>query len=149
MIRCARVVGVALTVACASGCGASPITSRRLERALAPTFANLVHAQVGRLGLQAVAAADLKVTAACGRPDGRRVGAGDWVCTLLWSGTNGVTLHDRYDLSVTSEGCYTATVDAAEAQLGGPTVSAMDGRLQRNLLYAFDGCFDTTSTATD
>jgi hypothetical protein len=148
MIRWARGVSVALTVACAGGCGASPITARRLERALAPTFANLVHAQVRRLGLQAVAASDVKVTAACGRPDGRRSGSGDWVCTLVWSGTNAVTLHDRYDVSVTSEGCYTATVDAAEAQLGGPTVISMDGRQQRNLLYAFDGCFDTT-TATD
>src|SRR5204862_104409 len=39
--------------------------------------------------------------------------------------------------------CYTATLTAsAEAQLGGPTMTAQDGRQIRNLLYAFDGCFD-------
>jgi hypothetical protein len=145
MIR--RVAAAALTAALVTGCGASPITSRRLERALGPTFANLVHAQVARLGLSPVAAADIKVTAACYRIDGRHSGAGDWVCTLIWSGPNGVTLHDRYDVSVTSDGCYTATVDASEAQLGGPVVTASDGRSVRNLLHTFDGCFDTTRAA--
>jgi hypothetical protein len=149
MIRRAAVVAVALTATWVSGCGASPITSRRLERALAPTFANLVHAQVERLGLAPVAAPDIKVTAACYRIDGRRSGAGDWACTLVWSGPNGATLHDKYDVSVSSDGCYTATVDAAEAQLGGPIVTTTDGRPVRNLLYAFDGCFDTTGVAHD
>lgn len=147
MIRRAA-AGVALTAALVTGCGASPITSRRVERALGPTFANLVHAQVARLGLSPVAAADIKVTAACYRIDGRHSGAGDWVCTLVWSGPNGATLHDRYDVSVTSDGCYTATVDASEAQLGGPIVTTTDGRSLRNLLHAYDGCFDTTG-ATD
>ncbi len=43
--------------------------------------------------------------------------------------------------------CYTAIVDAAEAQLGGPIVTTTDGRVVRNLLHAFDGCFDTTGVA--
>jgi hypothetical protein len=127
----------------ASGCGASAITTVRIERALAPTFANLVQVQLSRIGLQPVAASDIKVTASCYRPAGG-AGAGDWRCTLVWSGPNGVTLHDNYDLSVGTDGCYTANVDSAEAQLGGPTVKSSDGREMRNLLYAFDGCFDTT-----
>lgn len=148
MTRRAAAVAVTVMAASVGGCGASPIISRRLERALAPTFANLVHAQVARLGLAPVAASDIKVTAACFRLDGRRSGAGDWACTVIWSGPNGATLHDKYDVAVGSDGCYTATVDAAEAQLGGPSVTTTDGRAVRNLLHAFDGCFDTTGAVS-
>jgi hypothetical protein len=45
---------------------------------------------------------------------------------------------------VGTDGCYTAVVEAAEAQLGGPTIKASDGRIVRNVLYGFEGCFDTT-----
>ena len=38
----------------------------------------------------------------------------------------------------------TATIEGSEAGLGGPTVTTQDGKTVRNLLYAFDGCFDTT-----
>jgi hypothetical protein len=52
-------------------------------------------------------------------------------------------LRDAYDLFVGTDGCYTATVDVTEGHLGGPTVKSSDGRDVRNLLYAFEGCFDT------
>jgi hypothetical protein len=42
------------------------------------------------------------------------------------------------------DGCYTATADGAEAHVGGPTLKTLRGATVRNLLYAFDGCFDTT-----
>ena len=127
------------------GCGPSPITSARIEGAIAPTFANLVHVQLLRMGLPSVAASDIKVTASChklvaGSP---AAGSGDWVCTLTWYGPNCWVLRDTYDLSVATDGCYAATVDGAEAQLGGPTLKTPDGRDVRNLLYTFEGCFDT------
>jgi hypothetical protein len=37
---------------------------------------------------------------------------------------------------------YTATTSAES--IGGPVLKAEDGREVRNLLYAFEGCFDTT-----
>jgi hypothetical protein len=123
-------------------CGSSPITADRIEHAIKPTFANLVHVQISRLGLSPVAVSDLQVSASCYRPGGRKSGAGDWICMLIWSGPNGPSLHDRYDVSVTTDGCYTASVDASESQLGGPTIRTQDGRAIRNVLYAFDGCFD-------
>jgi hypothetical protein len=43
---------------------------------------------------------------------------------------------------VTTDGCYTATVEGES--LGGPTVKRSDGRDVKNLLYVFEGCFDTT-----
>jgi hypothetical protein len=137
---------VVSTALAGSGCGPSPITSDRIERAIAPTFANLVHLQLSRAGLSSVPASDIRVTASCTRlaAGDSRAGAGDWACALVWAGPNGRSLRDRYDVSVTPDGCYTATVDAAEAQLGGPTFTTPDGRNLRNLLYAFEGCFDTT-----
>ena len=137
-------LGIATTVA-ALGCGPSPITSARIDHAIAPTFANLVHLQLSRLGLSSMAASDIKVTANCRKAAGSGDwGAGDWVCTLVWQRPNRQTLRDTYDLSVTTDGCYTATVDSAEGHLGGPILKAFDGSDVRNLLYPFEGCFDTT-----
>ena len=126
-----------------TGCG-SAIVPDRIEKAIAPTFANLVHAQLSRMGLGEIPAADLRVVASCYRVGGAAAGAGEWVCTVVWSGPRGVTLRDTYDLAVGTNGCYTATLAySSESTLGGPTVGATDGRQIRNLLYAFDGCFDT------
>ena len=126
------------------GCGPSPITSARIEGAIGPTFANLVHLELSRVGLPPVA--DIKVRASCRKvvTAGGTAGSGDWVCTLVWYGPNLKTLRDTYDLSVGTDGCYTATIDAAESDMGGPTIMASDGRNVRNLLYTFEGCFDTT-----
>ena len=134
----------AVTTVAMCGCGPSPITSARIDKAIEPTFANLVRIQLSRLGLPHTAASDIKVTASCrkaveGNGSG---GAGDWVCTLVWHGPRRETLRDTYDLSVATDGCYTATVDGEK--LGGPTLKASDGSDVRNLLYAFEGCFDTT-----
>jgi hypothetical protein len=136
----------AVTTVAVIGCGPSPITSARIERAIAPTFANLVHVQLSRVGLPPVAASDITVTASCRRLVARSsaAGAGDWVCTLVWYGPNHKILQDTYDLSVGTDGCYTATLEGAEANLGGPTIIASDGSNVRNLLYTFEGCFDTT-----
>jgi hypothetical protein len=135
--------GVLITVA-AIGCGSSPITSARIERAIAPTFANLLRVQVSWLGLPPVALSDITVTASCRRlvVGGGAAGSGEWICTLIWQVPSRDSLRDEYDLLVTTDGCYTATVDGA--QLGGPTLKSSDGIDVRNLLYTFEGCFDTT-----
>jgi hypothetical protein len=134
---------VVVTTLATLGCGPSPITSARIEGAIAPTFANLVQVQVSRLGLPPMAASDFAVTASCLRLVAEsNSGAGDWACTLVWHGPRRQTLRNTYDLSVATDGCYTATVDGE--QLGGPVLQASDGSDVRNLLYAFEGCFDTT-----
>src|SRR5262245_54461782 len=129
----------------AAGCGRSTSTPDRIQGAIAPTFANLVHLQVSWLGLPPISASDFAVTASCRKPSTRRAGvsgAGEWVCTLRWQGPDGRSLRDTYDLFVNTDGCYTATV--AGESLGGPTLQGPDGTEVRNLLYAFEGCFDTT-----
>jgi ABC-2 type transport system permease protein len=127
---------------CAAGCGGSAITEDRVERALAATFANLVPEQLARMGLARVSASSLRVAASCYRRAGGRAGAGEWACTVVWAGPNGATLRDNFEVSVGSNGCYTAALGATESQLGGPTVTGRDGQPIRNLLYGFDGCFD-------
>jgi hypothetical protein len=59
---------------------------------------------------------------------------------LVWQGPDRRTLRDTYDLSVTTDGCYTAT--ATGEGLGGPTLKTRDDREVRNLLYVFEGCID-------
>ncbi len=127
------------------------VTGRRLEDAVAPTFANLIHLQRSILNLPAVDAATLRASAECHKVGGAKDarGAGDWTCIVLWVTPGQRTpLHDAYDLSVTPDGCYTATAEGSEAHIGGPTLTARDGKTVTNLLYAFEGCFDTTGPVT-
>ena len=127
-----------------TGCGASPITSKRIEAAIERTFANLVDLQVSRLGLPPLPAPDFAVTAICRKQiTGSDTGAGEWSCTLVWQGPDRRMLRDTYDLAVATDGCYKATV--AGESLGGPTLKTQYGRPVKNLLYTFEGCFDTMS----
>ena len=141
MKRGVRLVVAAAAIAAASSCGASSITSDRIERAIEPTFARLVQAQVSSLKLRPVQASDVDVAASCRKlAAGRDSGAGDWVCRLSWVGPDRQPLHDSFDLFVTPDGCYTATAEGEH--FGGPTLRATDGTVVRNLLYVFEGCFD-------
>jgi len=139
-----RLVSAIVSFAALAGCGESAITRARLERALAPTFANLVEVQLLHMGLGPLPPPGVKAVASCRRisPGSRDAGAGEWSCTLTWIGPNRVTLVDTYDVHVMPGGCYTASVADAEGHLGGPMIPAPDGTLTRNLLYVFDGCFD-------
>jgi hypothetical protein len=138
--RRARVAFVSIATLALTGCGTSPITSARIEAALAPTFANLVHIQMGWLGLPPMPVADFGVEASCRRLSTGVAGSGEWTCLLSWQGPDRKRLRDNYELFVTTDGCYTAS--AAVENVGGPTLRAEDGTEVRNLLYAFEGCFD-------
>lgn len=134
---------LAVSVVTVAGCGKSPITPARIEGSIAPTFANLVQVQVSTMGLAPMTASDFAVTANCRKlMAGDNLGSGQWTCLLVWKGPDQQGLSDAYELFVTTDGCYTATV--ASENLGGPTLRAKDGTEVRNLLYAFEGCFDTT-----
>jgi hypothetical protein len=138
-----RVWLAALAAAGAVACGSSPITSSRIETAIAGTFANLVHLQVVRLGLPYVAPSEFAAKATCRRiTAGNSSGSGDWVCTINWQAPDRRRLRDTFDLFVGTDGCYTATAEGGT--LGGPTLKASDGTDVRNLVFAFDGCFDTS-----
>lgn len=129
------------------GCQSGGVTGARLEQAVAPTFANLVATQESILNLPPVSATSLRSTASCQKTaaPGDTRGGGSWRCTLTWFAPgHREPLRDTYDLSVANDGCYTATADGAEAHIGGPTLTTKSGIVVTNLLYTFDGCFDTT-----
>lgn len=131
-----------IAVCTVTGCGGSAITADHIERAVETTFANRVAIQVTWLKLPPMDASTFDVIASCRRSaTGSRSGAGEWVCQLRWLGPDRQVLHDTFDLSVTTDGCYTATAEGET--LGGPTLRASDGSDVRNLLYVFEGCFAT------
>jgi hypothetical protein len=135
------VLSLALTALTAlTGCRGG-VTQARMETAVARTFANLVATQESIMGLPDVHADALRATATCKR----RAAGRDWTCTIEWfiPGRRGL-VHDAYEVSVTTDGCYTATSEGAEAHVGGPTVTSPRGEPFTNLLYVFEGCFDTT-----
>ena len=138
----------ALTVVMAalgvSGCTKhSPITSARIERAIASTFSNLVETQVSWVGLPRMTAAEVRASARCLKLPTGGIGSGEWVCTVIWMGPKGQSVRDAYDLFVATDGCYMASL--AGESLGGPILRTKDHKNVRNLLYAFDGCFDTST----
>jgi hypothetical protein len=133
----------AFAVAGTAGCGRSPITADRIEHAIEPTFANLVRLQAASMALPPMTAFDFDVTASCRKVNaGSEPGAGEWVCRIRWLGPDRQTLRDTFGLSVTTDGCYTATAEGNS--LGPPMVETPDGRRVRNLLHVFEGCFDPT-----
>ena len=106
------------------------------------TFANLVDLQVKSLGLPPMRREDVAVRATCRRPTGTaEPGSGDWICTVAWQGADGRPLRDTCDVFVATEGCYMAGAEAAT--LGGPAITTSEGRAVKNLLYKFEGCFNT------
>jgi hypothetical protein len=136
-----HVVLAMLAAVVLSGCGRSPITAERIERAIEPTFANLVEVQVSWLKLPPKRGSDLDVTASCRRlAAGSDTGAGDWVCHLRWLSPDRQPLKDTFDLVVTTDGCYTANAEGE--LLGRLTLRGSDGHDVRNLLHTFEGCFD-------
>lgn len=139
----ARVVAIAATVIGSSCNSYSPITAARIEKAIASTFSNLVETQVSWVGLSPLTAAEVAASARCIKLPTGGVGAGEWVCTIIWMGPQGQSVRDAYDLFVATDGCYMASLSGES--LGGPILKTNDGRSVRNLLYAFDGCFDTTT----
>ena len=141
IMRTVCVVAAALVV---SGCSSySPITAARIEKAIASTFSNLVEAQVSWLELPRMPASEVAASAKCLKLPTGGTGAGEWVCTVIWMGPQGQSVRDAYDLFVNTDGCYMASL--AGESLGGPILQTRDGKSVRNLLYAFDGCFDTTT----
>ena len=138
-----RGIAIAATVIVGSCSSYSPITAARIEKAIAATFSNLVETQVSWVGLPRLSAAEVAASARCLKLPTGGVGSGEWVCTIIWMGPKGQSVRDAYDLFVATDGCYMASLSGES--LGGPILQTKDGKSVRNLLYAFDGCFDTTT----
>lgn len=139
--RRSRIAIFVAVTACTRDAG----TAARLEDALARTFANLVHTQQSLFGTASIEASALRAAASCHlASDGAALGGG-WLCTVTWFVPgHHEPIRDLYEVSLTPDGCYTATADGAEAHVGGPTAKSRGGDRIVNILYTFDGCFDPT-----
>jgi hypothetical protein len=139
-----RAIPAVAAILLVSGCSSySPITKARIETVFAFTFSNLVETQVSSLELPRLTASEVAASANCLKLPTGGTGSGEWVCTVIWMGPNGQSVRDAYDLFVGTDGCYMASL--AGESLGGPILKTKDGKSVRNLLYAFDGCIDTTT----
>src|SRR5215468_10360007 len=86
------VLAVVAVFAATAGRGGEDITRARLERAIAPTFANLYVQRAAILGESGVTLASIGAQAACDRggPTVPDQGPGaDWICTISFTDDQG------------------------------------------------------------
>lgn len=130
-----------------AGCGAQDVTKARLERSLAPTFANLYVQRAAILGETGVTAAGVAPSASCDRggPKVADVGPGaDWICMVTFTDDHGEKKTGKFELQAKANSTYVA---------GGPTkligtvmiIDARTGKDVPNPVFEFDGAFDPNS----
>jgi hypothetical protein len=126
-----------------AGCGPVDVTAARLAGSIAETFGNLYVRQQDLLGYGGLAPAAVAARATCAKPGatGPPRGAGEWQCTLQWSGGDGAARTATYEVQAKAGGCYLATGPAGV--VGPPRVRDRSGAEVNNPVAAFDGCFDT------
>jgi ABC-2 type transport system permease protein len=139
------VVAIALVVllAVASNWGPTAITQTRLERSIVTNFRNLTVLQQQDLGRHDVGGNRMRILPSCRRQGvaTRTKGPGDnWVCILNVFTATGSQATIDYDLTVQTNGCYTA--EGPPAFIGPLTIRGPGGRRHVNPLFRFDGCFD-------
>lgn len=131
-------------VTAVSGCGSSDITKARLEKALAPTFANLYVQRAHILQLPGVTVASTAPSAVCDRggPKVADVGPGaDWICMVTFTDADGKKQTGKFELQVRANSTYVA---GGPTKLLGPVMitDALTGTDVPNPPFEFDGAFD-------
>ena len=101
--RTAAVLAAGAGIAATIAAGHPEITRAGLERALAPTFANLYVRQAGILGIPGVTTATIGATTTCdkGGPEVPDTGAGpNWICMMSWTDDHGGTQTETRQITV-------------------------------------------------
>ena len=136
-------VGAVLLLA---ACGSPDVTRARLERSLAPTFANLYVQRAAILGESDVTVQSVAAKAACDRggPKVADVGPGaDWICLVTFTDDQGQLQTGRFELQVKANSTYVA---GGPSKLVGPvTITNIAGQDVANPVFEFDGAFDPNS----
>lgn len=130
-------------LAAASNWGPTAITQTRLERSIVTDFRNLTVLQQKYLGRRDLAGREMRILPSCRRPGVTTTtrGPGDnWVCVLDVFTPSGAQFTVDYDVTVQTNGCYTA--EGPPAFIGPLTIRDRQGRRRLNPLFRFDGCFD-------
>ncbi|MCX5384678.1 ABC transporter permease [Streptomyces sp. NBC_00083] len=142
----ALTVGVIRVAAPTSGSG---IGQAKVESSVATAFGHLYRMQTGELNRPAVTEAQLRVSAACTKSDGRTAqeGAGnDWRCVVTWH-LPGVTPTGTavYQLDIGSDGRFVADGDGPKEVNGYFLVRTSAGNAP-NPLWQFDGYVELLDT---
>lgn len=119
-------LGLAVVVVLAGGtvgCTAAGASRAQVESAVTTTFGH-------RLAATEPGTDPGAASGSCASGTGRNRGAGDWSCSLTWSGADGLVHGAEYEVQVTADGCFRAarqaTAPSAAAPAAGP-VPAFEG----------------------
>lgn len=114
-MRRALLLPLALLTACAAGGVSRP----DVELAVSTTFGHRVAATEG--------ASPGAATSSCTTASGGDRGAGDWSCVVRWAGQDGLAHAAEYDLQVSTDGCFRASLQTTPTGTAVPGPSGFDG----------------------
>jgi hypothetical protein len=122
------------------------VTKTRLERSLAPTFANLYVQQAAILRKPGVTVAGTAASAHCDRggPKVADVGPGaDWICMVTFRDDTHHVQTGKFELQVKADSTYVA--GGPSKLIGLATITDKTGKDVPNPVFEFDGAFDPNS----
>lgn len=126
--------------------GTPDVTKIRLEKALAPTFANLYVQQAEILGIPGVTVAGIDASADCDRggPKVADVGSGaDWICMMTFHDNADTAQLGKFEVQVKADSTYVA--GGPSKLIGLATITDKSGQDVPNPVFEFDGAFDPNS----
>ncbi|MGI5183097.1 hypothetical protein ACQEVZ_43255 [Dactylosporangium sp. CA-152071] len=134
---------VAAVFAATAGHGGEDITKPRLERAIAPTFANLYVQRSTILGKTGVTVASIDAHAACDRggPKVPDTGPGaNWICMIAFTDDAGQRQEGKFEVTANADATYVA--GGPSKLVGLATITDTRGVDVTNPAFEFDGAFD-------
>jgi hypothetical protein len=141
------VVAVAAIAAITVGRSGPDVTRARLERAIAPTFANLYVRRAAILGQPGISVATVAATANCDRggPTVPDVGPGpNWICMIRFTDDQGQPQEGKFEVQAHADATY--VVGGPSKLLGLATLTEKStGREVPNPVFEFDGAYDPDS----
>ena len=144
--RSVGVLAVGAAIAATAAAGQPEITKAGLERALAPTFANLYVQQSHLLGIPGITTATIGATTVCdkGGPKIADTGAGpNWICMMSWTDNHGQHQDGKFEVTVKTDATYVA--GGPSKIVGLATITDTHGHDVTNPVFEFDGLLDTTN----
>lgn len=144
--RTLGVLAAGVAIAATAALGHPQITKTGLERALAPTFANLYVQQAGILGIKGITPATIGATTSCdkGGPKVKDEGAGpNWVCMMSWTDNHGQHQDGKFEVTVHTDATYVA--GGPSKIVGLATITDTHGHDVPNPVFEFDGVIKTAN----
>ena len=118
----------------------------RVEHDIAATFPRIYHVRQTQAGQTPTSATVDHVLCGRGGPKQKDVGPGkDWICTIDYT-HGGTKTTARYELFVHGEACYTATDPKRISDQAITDIKTK--KVEPDLLFQFDGCFDVYDNRT-